>query len=74
MGTVYWRDVPDDVVDYLKLLAEEAGLSVSEMAVRELAASTRRALNPSLLGALPDLGIGADNVLDALDEGRAEGY
>ena len=74
MGTLYLRDVPDNVFDYLKLLAEEAGLSVSDMAVREPAASTRRALNPSLLGALPDLGIGADDVLDALDEGRAERY
>ncbi len=74
MGTLYLRYVPDDVVDDLKLLAEEAGLSVSEMAVRELAASTRLALNPSVFGTLPDLGVRADDVLDALDEGRAERY
>lgn len=74
MGTLNLRDLPDDVVDYLKLLAKEAGLSVSEMAVRALAASTSRALNPSVLGTLPDLGIRADDVLAALGEGRAERY
>ena len=72
MKTLYLRNVPEDVVDRLKLLAEREGLSVSSMAVRELAASTRRALNPALLGDLPDLGIEADEVLAVLDEGRRD--
>ena len=72
MKTLYLRNVPEDVVDRLKLLAEREGSSVSSMAVRELAASTRRALNPALLGDLPDLDIGADEVLAALDEGRRD--
>lgn len=72
MRTLYLRNVPDDVVDRLKLLAENEGLSLSSMAVRELAASTRRVLNPVLLGDLPDVGVGADEVLAALDEGRRD--
>ncbi len=72
MKTLYLRNVPDDVVDRLKLLAAREGLSVSSMAVRELAASTRRVLNPVLLGDLPDLDIGAGEVLAALDEGRRD--
>lgn len=72
MRTLYLRNVPEDVVDRLKLLAAKEGLSVSSMAVRELAASTRRVLNPVLLGDLPDLGIEADEVLAALDEGRRD--
>ena len=72
MKTLYLRNVPYDVVDRLKLLAGREGLSVSSMAVRELAASTRRVLNPVLLGDLPDLDIGAGEVLAALDEGRRD--
>ena len=68
--TLYLRNVPDEVVERLNLLAGREGLSVSSMAVRELAESTRRALNPALLGDLPDLGIGSDEVIAALDEGR----
>lgn len=70
MKTLYLRNVPDDVVDRLKALAERENLSVSSMAVRELTESTRRALNPGLLGTLPNLDIGAEEVLAALDEGR----
>lgn len=47
-------------------------MSVSSMAVRELSASTRRALNPALLGDLPDLDIEVGDVLSALDEGRLD--
>ena len=66
------RNVPADVVDRLRLLAEREGMSVSSMAVRELSASTRRALNPALLGDLPDLDIEVGDVLSALDEGRLD--
>ena len=72
MRTLYLRNVPDEVVARLQLLADREGLSVSAMAIRELGASTRRALNPVLLGDLPDLDIGTAEVLSALDEGRAE--
>ena len=72
MRTLYLRNVPDDVVRRLETLAGLEGLSVSAMAVRELAGSTRRADNPDLLGDLPDLGITTDQILEALHEGRAD--
>ena len=72
MKTLYLRNVPDEVVERLELLAGREGLSVSSMAIRELAESTRRAHNPALLGDLPDLEIGSAEVLAALDEGRGE--
>ena len=72
MRTLYLRNVPDEVVRRLETLAGYEGLSVSAMAVRELATSTRRADNPELLGDLPHLGISAAEILDALHEGRAE--
>ena len=71
MSTLYLRNVPDDVLVRLKRLAAREGLSVSAMAVRELAESTRRADNAALLGALPDLDVPASEVLAALDEARA---
>ena len=72
MSTLYLRNVPEEVVDRLKLLARREGMSVSALAVRELAESTHRARNAVLLGNLPDLGVSGSEVLDALDEGRVE--
>lgn len=72
MSTLYLRNVPDEVLDRLKLLAARAGLSVSAMAVRELAESTRRADNAALLRGLPNLEISVSEVVAALDEARAE--
>lgn len=72
MRTLYLRNVPDEVVLRLEALAGREGLSVSAMAVRELAASSRRADNLALLGDLPDLSVSTADVLDALHEGRAE--
>ncbi len=72
MATLYLRNVPDDVVRRLKLLAARERLSVSAMAVRELDESTRRADNASLLEGLPDLEVPIDAVLEALHAGRAE--
>ena len=71
MSTLYLRNVPDAVLDRLKLLAAREGLSVSGMAVRELAESTRRVHNAALLGDLPDLDVPASEVMAALDEARA---
>ena len=72
MKTLYLRNVPDEVVRRLETLAGHEGLSVSAMAVRELASSTRRADNPTLLGDLPGLGVSTTQIVDALHEGRAE--
>lgn len=72
MATLYLRNVPDEVGDGLKRLADREGLSVSAFAVRELSVVARRAENPALLADLPDLGIAPDSVVSALEAGRAE--
>ncbi len=72
MSTLYVRNVPDEVLERLKLLAAREGLSVSAMAVRELAESTRRAENAALLRDLPDLEVSIAEVVAALDEARAD--
>ena len=40
-------------------------------AARELAESSRRADNADLLAALPDLGVATEEIVAAVDEGRA---
>ena len=72
MRTLYLRNVPDDVVERLERLAARDGTSVGAVAVRELADVSRRADNPALLGALPDLGVEASTIVDDLIAGRAE--
>ena len=70
MRTLYLRNVPDDVVRRLELLAARDGMSVAAVAVRELAEASRRADNAALLGALPDLGVDTATILDDLDVSR----
>jgi len=72
MRTLYLRNVPDDVVERLERLAAKEGVSVNAIAVRELAEVSRRADNPALLGALPDLGIEADAIVANLESERAD--
>ncbi len=72
MRTLYLRNVPDDVVERLERLAARDGTSVGALAVRELADVSRRADNPALLGALPDLDVPVAAILESLDAGRAE--
>ena len=69
--TLYLRDVPDAVVRRLERLAVRDGVSVGEVAVRELAEASRRADNPVLLGSLPDLGLGTAMIVADLEAGRA---
>ena len=70
MKTLYLRNVPDEVFERLELLASKEGVSVSAMAVEELAASTKRADNPALLDGLPGVDVSVDQILAALEEGR----
>jgi plasmid stability protein len=70
MKTLYLRNVPDEVSERLERLAAREGLSVSALAVRELAAASRRVDNADLLADLPDLGIVADDIVADLDEAR----
>ena len=73
MRTLYLRNVPDDVVRRLELLAARDGTSVGAVAVRELADVSRRADNPALLGSLPDLDVDTTTILEDVDAGRATG-
>lgn len=70
MKTLHLRNVPDDVVERLSRLAAGAGMSVSALAVRELAELSRRADNQALLAALPDCGLDASEILGALEAER----
>ncbi|MGL4173068.1 MAG: antitoxin [Actinomycetota bacterium] len=72
MKTLYLRNVPDEVVERLTKLAERNATSVNAIAVRELTEVSRRADNPALLQALPDLGISVRAILDDLDASRAQ--
>jgi len=71
MKTLYLRNVPDEVVERLERLAARDRTSVSAVAVRELAEVSRRADNPALLGALPDLGIDPAELVAALEADRS---
>ena len=71
MRTLYLRNVPDDVVRRLEQLAARDGSSVGAVAVRELTDVSRRADNPSLLGALPDVRVDVRDTVNDLDAERA---
>ena len=70
MRTLYLRNVPDEVVRRLERLAAVDGTSVGAVAVRELSDVSRRADNPVLLNALPDLQIDVGKIVDDLADGR----
>jgi hypothetical protein len=72
MRTLYLRNVPEEVVERLERLAARDATSVSAVAVRELAEVSRRADNPALLGALPDLEIDTATLVADVVDGRAE--
>ncbi len=67
MRTIYLRNVPDDVASRLERMAEASGMSVNAVAVRELAAASRRVENAALL---PDLPVDVDILLADRDAGR----
>ncbi|MEX2628107.1 MAG: hypothetical protein WD225_14580 [Ilumatobacteraceae bacterium] len=72
MRTIYLRNVPDDVAEGLEQLAARADMSVNAFAVRELRDVARRAANAELLDALPDVDIETADIVDALDDARAD--
>ena len=71
MATLYLRNVPEAVVERLQRLATRDGSSVNAVAVRELTESSKRADNPALLGALPDLAVDAARIVADLEADRA---
>ncbi|HEX3488873.1 MAG TPA: hypothetical protein VHU92_06000 [Streptosporangiaceae bacterium] len=72
MRTLYLRNVPDEVVERLERLAARDATSVSAVAVRELTEVSRRADNPGLLAALPDLEVPTSVITDDIDNSRAD--
>ena len=70
MRTLYLRNVPDEVVRRLEQLAKRDGTSVGAVAVRELADVSRRADNPALIGALPDLAVEVTSIVDDIERER----
>ena len=71
MKTLYLRNVPEEVSERLERLAAREGVSVSALAIRELAAASRRVDNADLLADLPDLGLTAGDVVAGIEEDRA---
>lgn len=71
MRTLYLRNVPDEVIGRLERLAANEGMSVNAVAVRELAGASRRADNPALLGALPDLDVDVKGIVADVEAERA---
>lgn len=71
MRTLYLRNVPDDVVERLERLAAVENISVSALAVRELAAASGRADNPELLSDLPDRQIDTATIVSGIAAERA---
>ena len=72
MRTLYVRNVPDEVVEGLEKLAEQAGMSVSTFVARELGEIARRSRNAEILAALPTFDITREEILEAIHEGREE--
>jgi hypothetical protein len=72
MRTLYLRNVPDEVVRRLGVLAARESMSVSALAVRELAVVARWADNAALLGDLPNADVTVSDVVADVREGRAE--
>ena len=70
MKTLYLRNVPDEVTDRLERLASREGLSVSALAVRELAEAAKRADNAALLTGLGDSAVTAEEVVRDIHAGR----
>jgi hypothetical protein len=70
MRTLYLRNVPDDVIERLERLAALDSMSVSAVAVRELAEASKRVDNAALLGALPDLGGDSATIVADIEAGR----
>lgn len=71
MKTLYLRNVPDEVVERLRRLADREGMSLGAFATRELGAASRRADNAALLGQLPDLHVSTEVVVEDVRAERA---
>jgi plasmid stability protein len=72
MKVLYLRNVPDEVVDELEVLAESEGMSVSAFAVRELSVAAIRARNRKLLEGLPVIRMNWADLVAGIERDRDE--
>ena len=70
MTTLYLRNVPDEVVERLEAMAAEETMSVSALAVRELASATALRARLRDLESLPDLAVPLEDIVTVVREGR----
>lgn len=70
MRILHLRNVPDDVMDRLERLARASNTSVNSVAIRELAAATRRVDNAALLATLPDLAVSTGVIVEDVHADR----
>ncbi|SEB02188.1 MULTISPECIES: hypothetical protein [unclassified Mycobacterium] len=70
MRSLEIRNVPDDLMERLELLARASNTSVEAVAIRELEMATRRADNAAVLATLPDLSIPTDDVVQQVHASR----
>lgn len=70
MKTLYLRNVPDDVSAALEELASAESMSVSALAVRELAAAVAFRRNADIIWSTAEVEIGIDDIVDEVRRGR----
>jgi plasmid stability protein len=70
MRTLHIRNVPDEVMNRLEILARAANTSVTAVAIRELDAATRRVDNAALIASLPDLHIPTAAIVEYVQADR----
>ncbi|KIU18584.1 FitA-like ribbon-helix-helix domain-containing protein [Mycolicibacterium llatzerense] len=70
MRSLQIRNVPDDLMERLELLARASNTSVEAVALRQLGIATRRTDNAALLATLPDLCIPTDDIVLHLHASR----
>lgn len=70
MKTLYLRNVPDEVSAALEDLARAESMSVSALAVRELAAAVAFRRNTDLIWASPDGDVRLDEIVETVRSGR----
>lgn len=71
MKTLYLRNVPDEVVERLKRLADREAVSLNKLAVKELAEASRRVDNAALVAGLPDHAVDPLDLVVDLEADRA---
>lgn len=70
MKTLYLRNVPDELVEELQVLAERSGMSVNALAVQELADAARRVKNRELLNGFAVVRVNWADLVEGIEHDR----